>query len=72
VREVWFWQNQCFSLYYLREETPVQFVKTCGYELIQKSEVLPDLDIELLTECVKNSNSLAAVKEFRQRWRSQL
>ncbi|MDF0556528.1 Uma2 family endonuclease [Kamptonema sp. UHCC 0994] len=72
VREVWFWQNQRFSLYYLQEETPVQFVQACGYELIQKSEVLPDLDIELLTECMKNPNSLAAVKEFRQGWRSQL
>lgn len=72
VPEVWFWQNERFSLYYLREETPVQFVQTCGYELIQKSELLPDLDIELLTECVKNPSPLAAAKEFRQRCRSQL
>ncbi|HLO52331.1 MAG TPA: Uma2 family endonuclease, partial [Kamptonema sp.] len=72
VREVWFWQNERFSLYYLREETPVQFVQTCGYELIQKSKVLPDLDIELLMECLKNPSPLAAAKEFRQRCRSRL
>ncbi|TAE46372.1 MAG: Uma2 family endonuclease [Oscillatoriales cyanobacterium] len=51
----------------LREEIPVQFVQTCGYEQIYRSEILPDLDIELLAEYVRYPNSLAAVKEFRQR-----
>ena len=67
VKEVWFWQNERFSLYYLREESPVQFVQTCGYEQISRSEILPDLDIEILAEYVQYPNSLAAVKEFRQR-----
>ncbi|TAG90092.1 MAG: hypothetical protein EAZ18_19625 [Oscillatoriales cyanobacterium] len=67
VKEVWFWQNERFSLYYLREEIPVQFVQTCGYEQIYRSEILPNLDIELLAEYVRYPNSLAAVKEFRQR-----
>jgi len=70
VKEVWFWQNDRFSLYYLREETPVQFVPTCGYEPIARSAILPNLDIELLAEYIRYPNSLTAAKEFRQRLRS--
>lgn len=70
VKEVWFWQNDRFSLYYLRSEIPVQFVQTCGYEPITRSEILPNLDIELLAEYIRYPNSLIAAKEFRQRLRS--
>ncbi|MFS8117508.1 MAG: Uma2 family endonuclease, partial [Microcoleus sp.] len=66
VREVWFWRNDKFSIYHLREEIPVEFVSNCGYELITKSELLPELDIDLLTECVKNPQPLAAAKEWRR------
>ena len=66
VREVWFWQNNRFILYYWREETPAQFAQTFGYEAIDHSELLPDLDLELLRECVQNPNPLAAAKAFRQ------
>lgn len=66
VREVWFWQKNQFSIYYLREEVPVQFAPTFGYEAISHSEVLPHLDMNLLTTCVCNPNPLAAAKEFRQ------
>ncbi|GET40525.1 Uma2 family endonuclease [Microseira wollei] len=72
AREVWFWQNNEFKLYHLREETPTQFTATFGYELISRSELLPNLDIDLLTECVRNPNPLAAAKEFRQRLLQQL
>lgn len=72
VREVWFWQSDRFILYYLREETPTQFMQTSGYEPINRSEVLPALDIALLSECVRNPNPLAAAKEFRRRLREQL
>jgi Uma2 family endonuclease len=67
VREVWFWQNNNFSIYHLREEIPSQFVPTFGYEQITYSELLPDLDMNFLAECVRNPNPLAAAKEFRQR-----
>ncbi|PMB47180.1 hypothetical protein CEN39_24825 [Fischerella thermalis CCMEE 5201] len=43
VPEVWFWQNNQFSLYYLRGSK---------YEQITKSELLPDLDLELLASLV--------------------
>jgi Uma2 family endonuclease len=66
VREVWFWQKHRLSLYHQREATPEQFVATAGYEPIQQSEVLPDLDLELLTRCLQNPNPLAAAKAFRQ------
>jgi Uma2 family endonuclease len=66
VREVWFWQQQRLSLYHQREQTPDQFVDTAGYEPIQHSEVLPDLDLELLTRCLQTPNPLAAAKAFRQ------
>lgn len=72
VREVWFWQNNQFSLYHLREEMPVQFAQTFGYEAINHSEVLPNLDMNLLVECVRNPNPLAAAKEFRQGVRDKL
>jgi Uma2 family endonuclease len=66
VREVWFWQNNRLSLYHKREETPDQFAETAGYEPIQHSAVLPDLDLALLTRCLQNPNPLAAAKAFRQ------
>lgn len=71
VCEVWFWQNDQFLMYHLREETPVQFAQTFGYEAINRSEILPGLDINLLAACVRNPNPLAAVKQFRQGVREQ-
>ena len=71
VREVWFWQNDNFSIYHLREEIPSQFAQTFGYELMTHSELLPDLDMNLLTQCVRFPNPLAAAKEFRQRLREK-
>lgn len=71
VREVWFWQNNHLSLYHQREDTPIQFADTAGYEPIQTSEVLPALDLELLTRCLQNPNPLAAAKAFRQGLRAK-
>jgi Uma2 family endonuclease len=71
VREVWFWQRNRLSLYHQREETPTQFADTAGYEPIQQSEVLPDLDLELLTRCLQLPNPLAAAKAFRQGLKDQ-
>ncbi|WOD37050.1 Uma2 family endonuclease [Nodosilinea sp. E11] len=71
VREVWFWQKNRLSLYHQREETPPQFADTAGYAAIQESEVLPDLDLELLTRCLQTPNPLAAAKAFRQGLKDQ-
>lgn len=64
VREVWFWKKS-LAIYHLREDTS-QFVNTSGYEAISHSELLPDLDIALLSECLQNPNPLAAAKAFRR------
>ncbi|MEM6716253.1 MAG: Uma2 family endonuclease [Cyanobacteria bacterium P01_D01_bin.6] len=66
VREVWFWQKHRLALYHQRADHPTEFAETAGYELIQRSEVLPDLDLVLLTRCLQISNPLAAAKAFRQ------
>lgn len=71
VREVWFWQNNQFSIYYLREEAPVELSSTFGYEPIDQSRILPDLEITWLATCVRNPNPLAAAKEFRQSLRDK-
>ena len=57
VPEVWFWEDGLFTLHHLRES---------GYERIYKSEVLPDLDLDLLTRCVLMASRLEAVREWRR------
>ncbi|MDY7014803.1 MAG: Uma2 family endonuclease [Cyanobacteriota bacterium] len=64
VPEVWFWEEGLLSLYRLRSE---------GYKRINRSELLPDLDIELLTRCVlmAYTSRVAAIKEFKRAIASQ-
>lgn len=56
VTEVWQWQAGQFLIYHLR---------STGYELIQTSELLPDLDIGLLAQDVKPEEQFDAVMAFR-------
>jgi Uma2 family endonuclease len=60
VREVWFFQNKQFKLYALRES---------GYEQIDRSEILPDLDLTLLATAALAADPLEAALEFRQKIR---
>lgn len=57
VPEVWLWEDGVFRLFYLRES---------GYERIERSEVLRDLDINLLSRCLMMASKIEAVKEFRR------
>jgi Uma2 family endonuclease len=57
VPEVWFWEDGVFGLYHLRSH---------GYEKIDQSEVLPSLDINLLSRCLLMASRVEAVKEFRR------
>jgi Uma2 family endonuclease len=57
IPEVWFWEKGRLSLHALRPN---------GYETIQRSEVLPALDIELLSRCINLPNHTQAVQSFRQ------
>ncbi|KYC38125.1 hypothetical protein WA1_37890 [Scytonema hofmannii PCC 7110] len=66
VKEVWVWKNNGLNLYHLREETPKKFVDSYGYERIQKSEFLPELDISLLSQCALITNLLECIDKFEQ------
>ena len=57
VPEVWFWEDGLFTLHHLR---------LSGYERIYRSEVLPELDIDLLTRCLLITSRVEAVREFRR------
>jgi Uma2 family endonuclease len=57
IPEVWFWGKGQLSLYALR---------TDRYEEITQSEVLPNLDIDLLTRCLQMDSHIQALREFRQ------
>lgn len=56
VTEFWFWQNDRFVLYRLREEE---------YEQIDRSEFLPELDFVLLSQFVNYDNQTEAVIAYR-------
>jgi Uma2 family endonuclease len=57
VPEVWFWEDGVFKLYHLRESE---------YERIDRSELLPDLDINLLSRCLMMVSKIEAIREFRR------
>ncbi len=57
IPEIWFWEHDRLALYALRSD---------GYEPIQRSEILPALDIDLLSRCINLPNHTQAVKTFRQ------
>jgi Uma2 family endonuclease len=61
VVEVWFWQNNQFTVYGLQGE---------GYEQRERSEILPELDLSILATYVIYPEPLDAVIEFRQALRS--
>ncbi len=63
VPEVWFWKNNKFSLYRLREQ---------GYELISHSEFLPELDFSVLSHYVRYPSQTQAVKAYRDTLRKLL
>ena len=56
VPEVWFFQNDRFALYRLREEK---------YEAIARSTFLPDLDFSSLEKFVGYANQTEAIAAFR-------
>lgn len=57
IPEVWFWENGRLRLYSLGDD---------GYAEVDRSFVLPDLDIILLARCINIENHLQAMREFRQ------
>lgn len=57
VAEVWFWEDGVISIYCLR---------STGYELVQQSELLPDLDLRSLEFHTRMADQYDAVNAFMQ------
>jgi Uma2 family endonuclease len=57
IPEVWFWENGALRMYSLGAD---------GYAEVDRSFVLPDLDIVLLARCINIENHLQAMREFKQ------
>ncbi len=55
ISEVWFWENNQLSLYRLRGD---------NYESISRSELLLELDIDLLVRCVLIPSRIEAMTQF--------
>jgi len=55
IREVWMWQDEKFLIYSLEGD---------HYQVISKSQLLPDLDFVLLEECVLMPSRLEAIQKF--------
>jgi len=63
IPEVWFWENNQLDVYGLRED---------NYEQVSISELLPELDLELLVRCVLMPSRIEARSLFREFCRSNL
>lgn len=59
VKEVWFWENQTFSLYGLIDSET-------GYETLSASRLLPGLDLSVLAQFIDYPSQTQAVKAFRK------
>ena len=66
VKEVWFWKKNHLQLFYLREENPIEFSQTYGYEEIKTSKLIPQINIGLLTERSLIPDQLDAIDQFQQ------
>ncbi|MFM6100474.1 MAG: Uma2 family endonuclease, partial [Dolichospermum sp.] len=56
IPEVWFWMNDELLFYSLGND---------GYETVSKSQLLPNLDVDLLMRCINIENHAQALREFR-------
>lgn len=54
VPEVWFWEDGTINIYYLREE----------YEKVNRSMLLPELDLGMLVKYINYYDQYDAVSEF--------
>ncbi|WP_227789190.1 Uma2 family endonuclease [Nodularia sp. LEGE 06071] len=63
VKEVWFFRNNQFEIYILQSENYQQFVK---------SELLPNLDLEILAEYAIAPDPLEAILGFREKVKASL
>lgn len=57
IPEVWFWEDGQLSFYALTNE---------GYKNVAQSQLLPNLNVLLLINCINLTNHTQALGEFRQ------
>jgi Uma2 family endonuclease len=57
IPEVWFWEKGQIFIYSLQND---------GYKIVERSLLLPDLDVALLMRCINISNHTQSLREFRQ------
>jgi Uma2 family endonuclease len=55
IPEVWLWEKELLQVYCLGAD---------GYELVERSQLLPDLDLDLLVSCIQMPSRLEAMKTF--------
>jgi Uma2 family endonuclease len=55
IPEVWLWEDHRLQVYHLGTE---------GYQEIDRSQLLPSLDLDLLVRCVQMPSRLEAMKTF--------
>jgi Uma2 family endonuclease len=55
IPEVWLWEKEQLQVYYLGAD---------GYELLERSQLLPNLDLDLLVRCIQMPSRLEAMKTF--------
>jgi Uma2 family endonuclease len=56
IPEVWLWENDRLKIYALENN---------AYQEIPRSQLLPDLDLDLLVRCVQMPSRLEAMQAFR-------
>ena len=62
VPEVWFWRKGKLALYHLQDEE---------YKQVERSELLPELDLTLFVRCANIPDQYDAVVEFRNQLRDR-
>ena len=55
IPEVWLWENDRLQVYCLKID---------DYNLVDRSQLLPSLDLDLLVRCIQIPSRLAAMKTF--------
>ena len=63
IQEVWFWEDGTIEIYCLREDGI--------YDKVTSSELIPDLDIELVAEHSRMADQYDAIQSFIQKIRTQ-
>lgn len=54
IPEVWFWEDGVLTVYHLEK----------NYQLVEKSQLLPDLDLEIFVKYINYYDQFDAVSEF--------